>query len=60
MAGQCPGQGPVGGQSLDQGPQVPQRDAALEERPQRAALAVLRVLVAQVRLDGLGMVSEDV
>jgi hypothetical protein len=39
---------------------VPQRDAALEERPERAALAVLRVLVAQVGLDGLGVGTEDV
>lgn len=50
----------MGRQGFHQDPQVPQCDAALEERPQGAALPVLRVLVAQVRFDGLGMAPEDV
>ncbi|MGW6008677.1 hypothetical protein [Streptomyces sp. NPDC055210] len=54
------GQRSVRRQPFHQHAQEPQRDAALEERPQRAAVPVLRVLVAQVSLDGLGMGSEDV
>ncbi|WP_326592857.1 hypothetical protein [Streptomyces brevispora] len=45
---------------LDHDPQQPQRDAALPERGQRTAEPVAGVLVDQVRLDGLGMMPEDV
>ncbi|MEU0216851.1 hypothetical protein ABZ281_17780 [Streptomyces sp. NPDC006265] len=60
VADRLAGQGAVRRQALYQFPQVPQGDAALEERPQRAALPVLRVLVAQVGLDGPRVVPEDV